>query len=50
MVIGRRGPEHAAFTSAELLALINHPDINVVVDDGELASLPDGEPDERTAG
>jgi ferredoxin--NADP+ reductase len=50
VVVGRRGPQHAAFTSAELLALINHPDINVVVDDDELASLPDGEPDDRTAG
>lgn len=49
VVIGRRGPEHAAFTSAELLALINHPDINVVVDPAELASLPDGEPDDRSA-
>jgi ferredoxin--NADP+ reductase len=49
VVIGRRGPEHAAFTSAELLALINHPDINVVVDPAELASLPDGEPDARTS-
>lgn len=50
VVVGRRGPEHAAFTSAELLALLNHPDINVVVDPAELASLPTGEPDERTAG
>ena len=50
VVIGRRGPEHAAFTSAELLALINHSDINVVVDEDELASLPDAEPDDRTAG
>ena len=49
VVIGRRGPEHAAFTSAELLALVNHPDINVVVDPAELASLPDDEPDDRTA-
>jgi len=49
VVIGRRGPEHAAFTSAELLALINHPDINVVIDEDELASLPDAEPDDRTA-
>ena len=49
VVIGRRGPEHAAFTSAELLALLNHPDINVVVDPAELTSLPDGEPADRTA-
>ena len=49
VVIGRRGPEHAAFTSAELLALVNHPDINVVVDPDELASLPDDEPEDRTA-
>jgi len=49
VVVGRRGPEHAAFTSAELLALVNHPDINVVVEPAELASLPSGEPDERTA-
>jgi ferredoxin--NADP+ reductase len=49
VVIGRRGPEHAAFTSAELLALINHPDVNVVVDETELAALPDADPDDRTA-
>ena len=49
VVIGRRGPEHAAFTSAELLALINHPDINVVVDPVELSSLSDDELDDRTA-
>jgi ferredoxin--NADP+ reductase len=49
VVVGRRGPEHAAFTSAELLALLNNPDINVVVEPAELASLPSGDPDERTA-
>ena len=49
VVVGRRGPEYAAFTSAELLALINNPDINVVVNPAELDSLPTGEPDERTA-
>jgi ferredoxin--NADP+ reductase len=49
VVIGRRGPEHAAFTSAELLALVNHPDINVAVDPAELNTLPNGEPADRTA-
>ncbi len=49
VVVGRRGPEHAAFTSAELLALVNHPDINVVVEPDDLASLPTAGPDERTA-
>ncbi len=49
VVIGRRGPEHAAFTSAELLPLVNHPDINVVVDPAELGTLPEGEPADRTA-
>ncbi len=49
VVVGRRGPEHAAFTSAELLALVNHPGIDVVVEPEELTSLPSEEPDVRTA-
>ncbi len=41
VLVGRRGPEHAAFTTPELLALVNHPDIDVIVDPAELATLAD---------
>ncbi|MPZ00305.1 MAG: ferredoxin-NADP reductase [Actinophytocola sp.] len=33
VVLGRRGPEDAAYTRPELLALARHPDIDLVVDD-----------------
>jgi ferredoxin/flavodoxin---NADP+ reductase len=33
VVLGRRGPEHAAYTRGELLALLRRDDIEVVVDD-----------------
>ncbi|MCW2751913.1 MAG: Ferredoxin--NADP reductase [Aeromicrobium sp.] len=49
VMVGRRGPEHAAFTTPELLALLNNPDIDVIVDPAELASLPDGDDVIRTA-
>lgn len=48
VVLGRRGPEHAACTAPELLALVNHPDIEVVVDPADLVSL-DGTDGPRTA-
>ncbi|GAA3512724.1 FAD-dependent oxidoreductase [Aeromicrobium panaciterrae] len=49
VLVGRRGPEHAAFTTPELLALINNPDIDVIVDPAELTSLADIDDSERTA-
>lgn len=39
VVLGRRGAQHAAFTTPELLALINTDGIDVVVDDPD--TLPD---------
>lgn len=50
ILVGRRGPEHAAFTTPELLALVNHPDVDVVVDPAELSTLTDVDDAERTAG
>lgn len=50
VVVGRRGPEYAAFTTPELMALVNNPDIDVIVDPAELASLSDVDDSERTAG
>ncbi len=50
VVVGRRGPEHAAFTTPELLALVNHPDIDVIIDPDELSTLVDVSDEERTAG
>ncbi|MCW2798672.1 MAG: Ferredoxin--NADP+ reductase [Aeromicrobium sp.] len=48
VVVGRRGPEHAAFTTPELLALVNNPDIDVIVDPAELSSLADLDGGDRT--
>ncbi len=50
VLVGRRGPEHAAFSAPELLALVNHPDIDVLVDPAELSTLVDVEDAARTAG
>ncbi|MFE7226041.1 FAD-dependent oxidoreductase [Nocardioides sp. NPDC057577] len=36
VVLGRRGPEEAAFTVPELVGLMGHTGINVVVDTGDL--------------
>ncbi|MFF8275962.1 FAD-dependent oxidoreductase [Streptomyces lateritius] len=33
VLLGRRGPEHAAYTASELLALTHLPGVNLVVDD-----------------
>lgn len=49
VVLGRRGAEHAAFTSPELMALVNHPDIDVIVDPADLASFPDPAAVERSS-
>ena len=39
VVIGRRGAEFAAFTSPELRALVNDPDIDLVVDTADAAEV-----------
>ncbi|WP_457207805.1 FAD-dependent oxidoreductase, partial [Nocardioides sp. P5_C9_2] len=39
VVLGRRGAEFAAFTSPELRALINDPDIDLVVDPADAAEV-----------
>ncbi|WP_374999512.1 4Fe-4S binding protein [Aeromicrobium sp. CTD01-1L150] len=49
VLVGRRGPEHAAFTTPELLSLVSHPDIDVVVDPDDLDPLTDVEDGDRTA-
>lgn len=49
VVVGRRGPEHAAFSTPELRALVNHPDIDVIADPVELETLTDVDDAERTA-
>jgi ferredoxin--NADP+ reductase len=36
VVLGRRGPEHAAYTSPELLALTQRPDVDVVMDGSDV--------------
>ncbi|MEV0669708.1 FAD-dependent oxidoreductase [Mycobacterium sp. NPDC050441] len=40
VIIGRRGPQDAAFTVPELLALTHIPDIDVVVDPADLSHGP----------
>ncbi|QQG95978.1 FAD-dependent oxidoreductase [Mycobacteroides chelonae] len=40
VIVGRRGPEHSAFTLPELLGLVGLPDMTVVIDD-ETAKLVD---------
>lgn len=40
VIIGRRGPEDAAFTVPELLALTHIPDVDVIVDPADLPSGP----------
>ncbi|MGH3351241.1 MAG: FAD-dependent oxidoreductase [Nocardioides sp.] len=43
VVTARRGAEHAAFTSPELRALADDPSIDVLVDEADLADLPNEE-------
>ncbi|MBB3664051.1 ferredoxin--NADP+ reductase [Prauserella sediminis] len=50
VLLARRGPEHAAYTEPELLALTRHPDFDVVVDnhDDRVAKAIDAaEPGEK---
>jgi ferredoxin--NADP+ reductase len=44
VVIGRRGPEHAAFTLPELVGLTATPGVTVGVDPTDLVGLPDDDP------
>ncbi|MEA4945765.1 MAG: FAD/NAD(P)-binding protein [Propionicimonas sp.] len=47
-VIGRRGPEHASFTTPELRELLALPGVAVDVQGVELASIDDADLDRRT--
>ncbi len=40
VIVGRRGPEDAAFTVPELLALTHLPDVDVIVDPADLVHSP----------
>ncbi len=40
VLLARRGPEHAAYTTSELLALKHVPGVELVVDDHDLAGPP----------
>ena len=46
-VVGRRGLAQSAFTVPELVGLTSMPDVDVVVSDEDLASLPDTDPRAR---
>lgn len=39
VIVGRRGPEHSAFTLPELLGLVGLPDMTVVIDDDTAESI-----------
>ncbi len=47
-VIGRRGPEHASFTTTELRELVNTPEVAVSVEGADLAGIDDDLLDRRT--
>ena len=47
-VIGRRGPEHASFTTTELRELVNTPGVAVDLDGVDLADIDDELLDRRT--
>ncbi|MEO9221291.1 MAG: FAD-dependent oxidoreductase, partial [Mycobacteriaceae bacterium] len=51
VLLGRRGPEHAAFTRPEFLALQHLPGVHVVVDDHPevRATIANAEPDSKAA-
>lgn len=42
VICGRRGPEHAAFTTPELYGLAGVPGVDVVVDPADVADVPAG--------
>lgn len=39
-IVGRRGPQHASYTTKELRELVNLPGLQVTVSDGAFAGLP----------
>ncbi|WP_127479018.1 FAD-dependent oxidoreductase [Nocardioides pantholopis] len=43
VLLGRRGPEHAAYSNSEMLELEHHPDLDVVRTEEPLADLPPAE-------
>ncbi len=47
-IIGRRGPEHASFTTPELRELLATPGIGITVDGCDLAAIDDADLDRRT--
>ncbi len=47
VVVGRRGLAQSAFTVPELIGLTSMPDVDVVVSDEDLASLPETDPRAR---
>ncbi len=47
-VIGRRGPEHASFTTTELRELVNTPEVVVSVEGVDLAAIDEDVLDRRT--
>ncbi|MBU7598368.1 FAD-dependent oxidoreductase, partial [Streptomyces sp. P38-E01] len=52
VLLGRRGPEHAAYTASELLALRHLPNVDLVVDDHDArigATIDGAAPSERAA-
>ncbi len=49
-VVGRRGPEHASFTTVELRELLTLPGVQPIIHDGTFADLDEAELDRRTKG
>lgn len=47
-IIGRRGPQHASYTTKELRELLATPDLDVVVEPGAFEGIDPGELDRRT--
>ncbi|MCW5950775.1 MAG: hypothetical protein KIT69_00700 [Propionibacteriaceae bacterium] len=47
-VIGRRGPEHASFTTTELRELVSTPEVRTTVEGVELSTIDDDVLDRRT--
>lgn len=47
-VVGRRGPEHASFTTTELRELLNSPGVAVDVQGCDLGAIDDADLDRRT--
>ncbi|MFF2554260.1 FAD-dependent oxidoreductase [Nocardia sp. NPDC058058] len=48
IILGRRAPEHASFTTPELLGLLERPDIDILIDPADLPHQPPTDPAART--